>query len=266
MRSALAWTVCFFVAIAAPPVLGQAARPEGTAFATLCMVQWSIGPIWAGSRLGCPPVLQPLQAPNRPCRTRYSTSDTREEARLRYDTAGRLREVEHVGRVGSRTSHVYDAEGRVTAHTRHTVGPSETTSFAYAQGAISEDDSSSDYRHRWQLEGERLISEEYAQGARDAPPFSVSRWIYEGAVFIGVDTIVCRTPPSDPSARCEPSGPPQRSSVRRDRTGRITGWTNGDDTDSFTYDARGRLTRTRSIRASTRFQSELRVDYVCPEG
>lgn len=262
MRFRLFWALCALFTVAASPVVGQERRADDTAFATLCMVDWSIGPIWAGSRLGCPPVLQPLRAPDRPCRTRYTTGDgTREEARLRYDAAGRLREVEHVGR--RRASYAYDAEGRLTTHTTQTRGyPPTTTSFTYAQGAIADDTTASNDRHRWQLEGGRVVSEESVHGAPDAPPMSTARWIYENETFVGVDSVLCRAPSRD-GARCEPSGSTNRSRITRDRAGRISRRTNGELTDLYTYDARGRVIRIRS--ASARFHDQMQVDYVCAE-
>lgn len=262
MRARLAVTVCVWMVVAAAPVVGQERPSADTALATLCMVKWSIGPIWAGEQLGCPPVVQPLAAPDRPCRTRYSTgTGTHEEARLRYDAAGRLREVEHVGR--GRVTYVYDAEGRLTTHTRLTTGYAPSvTSFAYAPGAITDDAPSSVDRHRWQVEGGRLVSSEYVYGARDAPPMSTSRWIYESGRFVGVDTVLCRTPSRD-GVRCEPRGAVEQSRITRDRAGRISRLTSGDNTTLYTWDVRGRVTRIRST--STRFRDEMLVDYVCPD-
>lgn len=262
MRARRSWLISSWVALVTSPVVAQERPRDDVALATLCMVEWSIGPVWAGERLGCPPVVQPLAAPNRPCRTRYSTSGgTREEARLRYDAAGRLREVEHVGR--GRVTYVYDGEGRLTSYTRQTTGYAPTTtSFAYARGTITDDTTSSTDRHRWQVEGGRLVSAEYVNGAPDAPPMSASRWIYERERFVGVDAVLCRTPPRD-GARCDPAGPVDRSRVTRDRDGRISRRTNGDTTDLYTYDARGRVIRIRS--ASARFRDQMLVDYVCPD-
>lgn len=262
MRARRLWLIISWVTAVTSPVVGQERPRDDAALATLCMVEWSIGPVWAGERLGCPPVVQPLAALNRPCRTRYSTGvGTREEARLRYDAAGRLREVEHVGR--GRVTYAYDAEGRLTTRTRLTTGYAPiTTTYAYARGMISDETTSSTERHRWQVEGGRLVSAEYVNGAPDAPPMSVSQWIYERDRFVGVDAVLCRTP-SRGGARCEPSGPVDRSRVTRDQAGRISRRTNGDTTDVYTYDPRGRVIRIRS--ASARFRDQMLVDYVCPD-
>lgn len=262
MRALRLWVILSWGPLLTSPVVGQERPREDAAFATLCVVKWSIGPVWAGEQLGCPPVVQPLEAPNRPCRTRYSTGDgTREEARLRYDATGRLREVEEVGR--ARVTYVYDAEGRLTTRTRLATGyPPTTTTYTYAPGTISDDTASSIDRHRWQVEGGRLVSAEYVYGAPDAPPISASRWIYERERFVGVDTTLCRAP-SRNGTRCEASGPAVRSRVTRDQAGRILRLTSGDTTALYTYDARGRVIRIQS--ASARFRDQMLVDYVCPE-
>jgi len=264
MRSRLSWVICLCATLAASSVSGQEGETESPAFATLCMVEWSIGPIWAGGGLGCPPVVQPLSAPNRPCRKRYSTSaGTAEEALLRYDVAGRLSQVENVGH--GRADYVYDAEGRLTTHTHRPRGyPATTTSFVYTPGsrsgdyAISEEPSSSDYRNRWQIEAGRIHSSVYMSGAST---LTTNRWVYESEVFVRVETIPCRGASSD--ASCVPSGPPSRMEVTRDRNGRIQRWTNGDVRNVYTYDSRGRLTRIRGT--SARLQDDTRIDYVCPE-
>jgi YD repeat-containing protein len=256
MRTRLAGLVCGVVAIAAAPVDGQERPTNDVAHATLCMVDWSIGPIWNGERVGCPPVLQALPPLDRPCRTRYSTGvGTREEALLRYDAAGRLREVEHVGR--GRASYVYDAQGRLTRHTRQTMGYSATTTtFTYGPGLITDDTTTSNERHRWQV-----VTSESLQGAPDAPPMATSRSVVERGVFVGLDTVLCRTPARD-GVRCDPTGPAQPSRVMRDRAGRIVRGTIGDLTEVYTYDARGRVTRIQSSTA--RFRDQMLVDYVCP--
>jgi YD repeat-containing protein len=261
MRTRLAGLVCGVVAIAAAPVDGQERPTNDVAHATLCMVDWSIGPIWNGERVGCPPVLQALPPLDRPCRTRYSTGvGTREEALLRYDAAGRLREVEHVGR--GRASYVYDAQGRLTRHTRQTMGYSATTTtFTYGPGLITDDTTTSNERHRWQVEAGRVVTSESLQGAPDAPPMATSRSVVERGVFVGLDTVLCRTPARD-GVRCDPTGPAQPSRVMRDRAGRIVRGTIGDLTEVYTYDARGRVTRIQSSTA--RFRDQMLVDYVCP--
>ena len=253
---------CGSVALVASSAEGQPRAPNDTPFATLCVVQWSLGPIWAGQRLGCPAVVQPLPSPDRPCRTRYTTGGgTAEEARLRYDAAGRLRAVEHVGR--GRATFVYDAEGRLTSHTRQPAGyPPATTTFAYGPGAITDETTGSSERHRWQVEGARVVAEEYVQGESGNPIVSVARTIDEDGVFVGVDSVLCRGPSRD-GVRCEPAGPVDRSRVTRDRAGRIVRSTHGDTTFLYTYDARGRVSRIRS--ASARFRDQTLVDYVCPE-
>lgn len=227
------------------------------------MIDWSIGPVWAGAVQGCPPVVQPLQAPNRPCRTRYATSeDTAEVARLDYDAEGRLREVEHVGR--GRAVYAYDAAGRLTTHTRRPTGyPPTTTTFTYAAGAregdytLWDDTSSDSYGHRWRVEAGRIVSEE---SLHDDAPVSTSRWLYESDVFVGVETTLCTTPSASPS--CEPSAPPTRTHVTRDRAGRIATWSSADIVRRYTYDARSRLTRVRTT--SPRLRTDMRIDYVCP--
>jgi len=229
MSSRLSWAIGTFVLIAAWPVAGQEAQGENLAFGTLCTVEWSIGPIWAGSTFGCPPVVQPMSAPNRPCRRRYSTSvGTAEEARLRYDAAGRLSQVESVGR--ARADYVYDAEGRLTTHTYRPSGyPPTTTSFVYTPGprpgayAISDDTTSSDYRNRWEIDGGQIRSSEYVSGAST---LTTHRWIYEDGLFAAVETVLCQVPSSGGS--CDPSGPPTRAEVVRDRAGRIQRRTDGD--------------------------------------
>lgn len=259
----LVWIVCVLVALAAAPLASQAPAREDVAFATLCMIEWSIGPIWAGASLGCPPVVQPLQAPNRPCRRRYSTSEgSREEARLDYDADGRLREVEEVGR--GRAVYTYDAAGRLTTHTRRPTGyPPTSTTFTYAPGAregdytLTDDTTSDAYGHRWHVAAGRIVSDESLHDdVRDA----TSRWLYEADVFVGVETTLCTTPSSSPS--CEPSAPPTRSHVTRDRAGRIATSTTADIVRTYTYDARGRVTRFRTT--SPRLREDMRVDYVCP--
>ena len=218
------WAIVAFVLVAAWPVAGQEARGPDVAFDTLCAVEWSIGPIWAGATLGCPPVVQPLSAPNRPCRRRYTNSQgTAEEARLRYDAAGRLSQVETVSH--GTADYVYDATGRLTTHRRRPMGyPATTTSFVYTPGAsadayaIASQSSSSEERNRWDVDAGQIRASEYVMGAVR----STSRWIYENRSFVAVETIVCRDPSGDPS--CDPSGPSTRATVVRDRAGRIRGW------------------------------------------
>jgi len=186
-----------------------------------------------------------------------------EDARLRYDDAGRLRELEHPG--VRRTSYVYDAAGRLMTRTAHTLGyPPATESFEYTDDAITIADGS-EYWYRWRIEGGRFVSHEYVIGSRGTPPFATSRWLYENDVFVGVETVLCRRPPTDPSAVCEPSAPPERTAVTRDSRGRLRQWVGGSLTESFTYDARGRLTRIRGIDSATRFWTDHRIDYACPE-
>lgn len=259
----LSLAVCALVSLVASPLVSQEPPPDEPSFATLCMIDWSIGPIWAGASRGCAPVVQPLQAPNRPCRTRYSTSQgTAEEARLDYDAEGRLREVEHVGR--GRAVYAYDAAGRLTTHTRHRPSyPPTSTTFTYAVGAregdytLSSDATHDAYGQRWHVEAGRIVSDELVH--RDVL-VSISRWLYEADVFVGVETTLCTTPSSSPS--CEPSAPPSRSHVTRDRAGRIATWSNADIVQRYTYDARGRVTGIRTT--SPRLRADMRIDYVCP--
>lgn len=258
----LVWSVCVLVALAASPLASQAPAREDVASATLCMIEWSIGPIWAGASVGCPPVVQPLQAPNRPCRRRYSTSEgSREEARLDYDADGRLREVEHVGR--GRAAFAYDPEGRLTSHARRsTAYPASTTSYTYTAGAragdytISADTPPGDDGYRWRVEADRIVSTDSTEAG---VALSIARALFEGDVFAGVETTLCTRPSSSPS--CEPSGQPSRTHITRDRLGRIASWSNEDIVRRYTYDARGRLTRVRT--ESPRLRDDLRVDYVC---
>lgn len=253
--------VATLLSLAAAPVVAQQRPAPDLALATLCTVRNSLGPLWAGASVGCPVVLPVLPPSDRPCRTRYTTgAGTREEARLHYDDAGRLREVEHPGR--SRARYVYDRDGRLTSHTRQTVGyPASTTTFTWTADTVTDDTPGSDDRTRWHLDGGRAVSWETIHGAPDALPMAVSQAVLAQGIFAGVDTTLCRRN-ARTDARCESDGTAHPSRLTRDRAGHITRLTNEAATEVFTWDARGRLARIRST--SPRFHDETLVDYVCP--